>query len=213
MSFFINNRNNQKPACINSQQLKNICEKALIQVPRVFDACVHRIDGEVFNIALSNFSPSNPTLPLTYISTVNDNTLPVTITSLTVERGDGGGNFATVTATMNIPLIVTYTDANGVTGTATSSITITRTATLCVPQNSLTPIDITATAVFQSTIGSFPTDTTASITACVQIIFRVVGIVDLLVPTFGYPVLPLCQPQGDATCNAVFNTPIYPNRT
>ena len=213
MSFFINNRNNQKPACINSQQLKNICEKALIQVPRVFDACVHRIDGEVFNIALSNFSPANPTLPLTYISTVNDNTLPVTITSLTVERGDGGGNFATVTATMNIPLIVTYTDANGVTGTATSSITITRTATLCVPQNSLTPIDITATAVFQSTIGSFPTDTTASITACVQIIFRVVGIVDLLVPTFGYPVLPLCQPQGDATCNAVFNTPIYPNRT
>lgn len=213
MSFFINNRNNQKPACINSQQLKNICEKALIQVPRVFDACVHRIDGEVFNIALSNFSPATPTLPLTYISTVNDNTLPVTITSLTVERGDGGGNFATVTATMNIPLIVTYTDANGVTGTATSSITITRTATLCVPQNSLTPIDITATAVFQSTIGSFPTDTTASITACVQIIFRVVGIVDLLVPTFGYPVLPLCQPQGDATCNAVFNTPIYPNRT
>lgn len=213
MSFFINNRNNQKPACINSQQLKNICEKALIQVPRVFDACVHRIDGEVFNIALSNFSPANPTLPLTYISTVNDNTLPVTITSLTVERGDGGGNFATVTATMNIPLIVSYTDANGVTGTATSSITITRTATLCVPQNSLTPIDITATAVFQSTIGSFPTDTTASITACVQIIFRVVGIVDLLVPTFGYPVLPLCQPQGDATCNAVFNTPIYPNRT
>ena len=212
MSFFINNRNNQKPACINSQQLKNICEKALIQVPRVFDACVHRIDGEVFNIALSNFSPANPTLPLTYISTVNDNTLPVTITSLTVERGDGGGNFATVTATMNIPLIVTYTDANGVTGTATSSITITRTATLCVPQNSLTPIDITATAVFQSTIGSFPTDTTASITACVQIIFRVVGIVDLLVPTFGYPVLPLCQPQGDATCNAVFNTPIYPTR-
>lgn len=213
MSFFINNRNNQKPACINSQQLKNICEKALIQVPRVFDACVHRIDGEVFNLALSNFSPANPTLPLTYISTINDNSTPVTITSLTVERGDGSGNFATVTATLSIPLIVTYTDANGVTGTATSSISITRTATLCVPQNSLTPIDITATAVFQSTIGSFPTDTTANVTACVQIIFRVIGIVDLLVPTFGYPVLPLCQPQGDATCNAVFNTPIYPNRT
>ena len=213
MSFFINNRNNQKPACINSQQLKNICEKALIQVPRVFDACVHRIDSEVFNLALSNFSPANPTLPLTYISTVNDNATPVTITSLTVERGDGSGNFAPVTATLRIPLIVTYTDANGITGTATSSISITRTATLCVPQNSLTPIDITATAVFQSTIGSFPTDTTANVTACVQIIFRVIGIVDLLVPTFGYPVLPLCQPQGDATCNAVFNTPIYPNRT
>ena len=213
MSFFINNRNNQKPACINSQQLKNIAEKALIQVPRVFDACVHRIDSEVFNITLTDFTPANPTFPLNYISTINNPNVPVTISNLIVDRADGNGNFATVTATVNIPLLVSYTDANGVPGTATSSISITRSATLCVPQNSLTPIDITATAVFQSIIGSFPTDTTASITACVQIVFRAVGVVDLLVPTFGYPVLPLCQPQGDATCNAVFNTPIYPSRT
>ena len=212
MSFFINNRNNQKPACINSQQLKNICEKALIQVPRVFDACVHRVDSEIFTLALADFTPDDPARRLTYISTVNNPDIPATVTSLTVERNDNAGNFATVTATINIPLLINYTDANGVAGTATSSVSITRTATLCVPTSSLTPIEVTATAVFQSTIGSFTGDTTASITACVQIIFRVVGVVDLLVPTFGYPVLPLCQPQGDATCSAIFNTPIYPTR-
>lgn len=213
MSFFINNRNNQKPACINSQQLKNICEKALIQVPRVFDACVHRIDSEAFTLPLANFTPANPTYPLTYISTVNDPANPATITAINVERNENAGNFATVTLTINVPLLVNYTDANGVVGTATSSISVTRTATLCVPQNSLTPIDITATANFQSVIGSFPSNTTAAITGCLQIILRVVGVVDLLVPTFGYPVLPLCQPQGDATCNSVFNTPIYPTRS
>lgn len=212
MSFFINNRNNQRPACINSQQLKNICEKALIQVPRVFDACVHRVDNESFALSLTNFTPANPAFPLSYVSTVNNPNAPATITAINIERNDNAGNFATVTASINVPLLVNYTDANGVAGTAESSISITRTTTLCVPQNSLTPIDVTVSAVFQSIIGSFPTNTTATITGCMQIIFRVVGVVDLLVPTFGYPVLPLCQPQGDATCNAVFNTPIYPTR-
>lgn len=212
MSFYINNRNNQKPNCINSGQLKNINEKVLIQVNRVFDACVHRIDSEIFSLNLTNFTPANPTLPLTYVSTVSDPNNPATITSQTIDRTDPNSNFATVTLTMNIPLLVNYTDANGVAGVANSSITITRSANLCVPQNSLTPIDITASANFQSIIGSFPTDTTASVTGCIQIIIRVIGLVDLLIPSFGYPCLPLCQPQGDQSCNAVFNTPIYPTR-
>lgn len=213
MSFYINNCNNRRPECINPQQLNNICEKVLIETTRVFDACLSRTDGDVLPLTLSNFTPPAPLYPLTYVSTISDPNNPAVITSTVIDRTDCRPNFAKVTLTINIPLIVNYVDANGIAGTADSSVTVTRTATLCVPQESLTtPIQITVKAQFASTIGSFTSPTTISVTSCIQIIIKVVGVVDLLIPTFGYPCLQICQPEGDATCNALFNQPIYPPR-
>lgn len=210
MSFFVNNNCPRRPACINSSQLNNICEKVLIETTRVFDACLNRVDSEQFLITLTDFSPANPDLPLTYISAVNDPNLPVEISSTRIDRSDIRQNFANVSATFTIPLIVNYVDANGTPGLARSSVTVTRSAILCVPQDSLTPITVKVQAFFSSTIGSFTGNATASITACLQIILKVVGIVDMLMPTFGYPTLPVCQGGIDADCNALFNEPIYP---
>lgn len=212
MSFYFNQNNQNRPSCISSQQLNSICEKALIEVNRVFDACLHRIDSEVFSLTLSNFSPQPVEYPLTYVSATNNPYTPVSVTSLTIDHSDNN-NFALVTFTISIPLLINYTDASGNSGTANSSVSITRSASLCVPENSLTPINIDISALFSSTIGSFTSETTASITACVQIIVKSIGKVDLLVPTFGYPDIPTCCPQGQESCNGIFNQPIYPTRT
>ena len=210
MSFYVNNFNNRRPACINPNQLNNICEKVLIETTRVFDACVHRVESEQYTLALSDFSPSAPSEPLTYVSTVNDPNLPIVVTSTRIERSDIRPNFASVSATFTIPLIVNFVDANGVAGTARSSVSVTRSAVLCVPQVSLTPITVRVQAFFSSTIGTFTGDDTITITACLQVILKVVGTVDLLMPTFGYPTLPVCQGGIDADCTALFNEPIYP---
>lgn len=210
MSFYVNNFNNRRPSCINPNQLNNICEKVLIETTRVFDACVHRVESEQFNLTLTDFSPSNPTEPLTYVNTINDPNSPIIVSSTRIERSDIRPNFASVSATFTIPLIVNFVDANGVAGTARASVSVTRSAVLCVPQDSLTPITVRVQAFFSSTIGAFTGDTTATITACLQVILKVVGTVDLLVPTFGYPTLPVCQGGIDADCTALFNEPIYP---
>ena len=210
MSFYVNNFNNRRPACINPNQLNNICEKVLIETTRVFDACVHRVESEQYTLALSDFSPSDPSEPLTYVNTVNDPNLPIVVTSTRIERSDIRPNFASVSATFTIPLIVNFVDANGVAGTARSSVSVTRSAVLCVPQDSLTPITVRVQAFFSSTIGTFTGDDTITITACLQVILKVVGTVDLLMPTFGYPTLPVCQGGIDADCTALFNEPIYP---
>jgi len=212
MSFYFNNCNQQRPSCINPSTLNNICEKVLIEVVRVFDACLSRIDGDISTLDLINFNPPAPAFPLTYVSANTIPTNPATVTALNIDRTDCRGNFAKVTITINIPLQVVYTDNNGASGTAESSIIITRVATLCVPQDSLTPIEITATAVASSTIGTFVDNTSVNATMCVQIIIKVVGLVDLLVPTFGYPCLPLCQPLDATDCEAFFSQPIYPTR-
>lgn len=210
MSFYVNNFNNRRPACINPNQLNNICEKVLIETTRVFDACVHRVESEQYTLALSDFSPAAPSEPLTYVNTVNDPNLPIVVTSTRIERSDIRPSFASVSATFTIPLIVNFVDANGVAGTARSSVSVTRSAVLCVPQDSLTPITVRVQAFFSSTIGTFTGDDTITITACLQVILKVVGTVDLLMPTFGYPTLPVCQGGIDADCTALFNEPIYP---
>ena len=212
MSFYLNRCNSNKPSCINPQELSCICEKALIEVNRVFDACIIRIDNQTFSIALTDFSPEPVSLPLTYISTEKDPYVNTIINSIDIDHNDGN-NFATVTFSITIPLIVNYRDSNGELGTARSSITINRTTTLCVPENSLTPINIDINTTFFSNIGNFTSDTTASIIACIQIILKSVGKVDLLIPTFGYPDLPRCNSSGDDNCDALFRQPIYPTRT
>lgn len=210
MSFYINNNNNKKPQCINPRQLNNICEKVLIEAKRIFDACIFRTDNEPFTLSLTNFDPATPTYPLTFVSVIDDPNKDVVVNSINIDRTDCRGNFANVTVNVTVPLLVNFVDANDVEGTAETSITVTKTAILCVPKESLTPINIEVVARFLSTIGTFTDETTLNITGCLQLIIKVTGIVDLLIPTFGYPCIPLCNGVDD-NCSQLFNQPLYPN--
>ncbi len=120
-------------------------------------------------------------------------------------------NYANVSATITIPVIVTYRDANGVLGTGRSTITVSKNVILYVPQPSVTPINITASAVFSSEIGSYTADSTFTVTGCLQVILRVTAVVDVLVPSYGYPVIPPCHAGvGVNACPGLFDMPLYP---
>jgi hypothetical protein len=215
MSFYINNTNPNRPSSINASALNGICEKILIEVNRVFDACLFREDNEPYTLNLSNFVPANPTYPLTFVTADNIPGQPATITSASIERIESKPNFANVTVTLSIPVQVNFTDANGTPGTATSNLVVTRTVVLFVPQDSLSPVQVSAVAFFSSQIGSFTDNTTVSGTGCLQVITKIVALVDVLVPTFGYPCLPPCHTiennNASTVCPGFFNQPIYPN--
>lgn len=211
MSFYINNNNTCRPGGLSGNPSSGLCEKALIEVTKVFDACRQQIVESGLSLALTNFNPANPTLPLTYISatTILDN--PATISDVIVDRIEQRPNFANVSATVTVPVQVQYRDANGVLGTATSTIVVPENVILFVPQPSITPIDVTVFATFNSTIGTINAEgNTATVTGCLNIILKVTAKVDILVPSYGYPVIPPCRQAETQVCPGAGDLPLFP---
>lgn len=211
MSFYINNNNQCRPGPASGNISNGICEKAVIEVNKVFDACRSIISDTAFTLTLSNFDPAGPTLPLTYISASSDPSNPATVSDVVIDRIESRPNFANVSATVSVPVVVSYRDANGVLGTADATITETRNVILFVPQPAITPVNITAFGAFSSSIGSINAEgTTATVTGCLQIILKVVATVDMLVPSYGYPIIPPCQVSPVASCPGIADLPLFP---
>ncbi len=205
MSFYINNSSNCRPGGIFGNPLTGLCEKALIEVTKVFDACRRQTTEIGLALPLSGFGPAAPTL----ISATSSGA--PTISDVVIDRISQRPNFANVSATITVPIIVSYRDANGVLGTAESSIVVTENVVLFVPQPAVIPINITAFATFTSTIGSIDVNATiATVTGCLTIILKVVADVDLLVPSYGYPVIPPCQSSENQICPTDNELPLFP---
>ena len=211
MSFYINNTNTARPGPINGNPLNGICERILIETTKVFDACISQSTETGVILQVTNLNPANPTLPLTYVSS-QASTSTATISDLVIDRIESCPNYANVSATITIPVTVTYRDANGVIGTGTATVVVNKSVILFVPQPSLSPIDISATAIFTSDIGTYVSDTTFSVTACIQIILKVTSTVDVLIPSYGYPFIPPCKQAPEASCPGT-NIPLYPTAT
>lgn len=211
MSFYINNTNPSRPGPITGNPLNGICEKILIETTKVFDACVSQSTETGIVLTMTNLDPAGPATPLTFISAANAPNEAVTISDLVVDRLEACPNYANVSATVTIPVIVSYRDANGVLGTGRATIQVAKSVVLYIPQPSVTPINISASAVFSSEIGTYTGESTFTVTGCLQVIMRVTAVVDVLVPSYGYPVIPPCHAAPAASaCPNVFDMPLYP---
>ncbi len=208
MSFYLNNTSNCKPCPLKNSGVGSICEKVLIETTKVFDECLSQVQETGLSLAVTSFTPADPVQPLTFISAQATGT-GVVVSDIVIDRLAERPNFANVTATLTIPLTVTYRDANGVVGTGTSSITVTRSAILFVPQPSITPIEITAMAALVSTSGTYTADGVFTINACLYVVLKVVGVVDILVPSYGYPQIPECQ-EITTPCPGLNNISFFP---
>lgn len=209
MSFFINNNNPNRPGPIYNNPLNGLCEKMLIEVTRVFDACLQNETIQGLTLTVTNYNPASPALPLTFISVETDQTVGLTTSNVVITRIENRPNFANVSGQVTFPLIVTYRDANGVLGTATATYTTDFSTVLCVPQPALSPVQIKVTGQLTSTIGTYTTTNTFTITACIQLIIKVVADVDILVPSYGYPCIPECQ-NIPTVCPGVGDISLYP---
>jgi len=210
MSFFINNNNPNRPGPICGNVTNGLCEKALIETDKVFDSCLSQTTESSVILSLTNYTPANPTFPLTFISAESDLDNPAVISDLVVTRLADRPNFANITGNVTIPLVVTYRDANGILGTADSSVTYPINTVLFYPQPSLHPVRVEVTAQFRSQIGTYTGENQFTVTGCLQIIIKVVATVLLLIPTYGYPSLPACQVSEVNVCPGVFDPPLFP---
>ena len=209
MSFCNNNSTPDRcPGNISGNPMNGLCEKVCIQTVKIFDACMMQtsIDSTV---ALTNLSPATPTLPLTFVSGRSTSSTG-TITSLTITPIADRPGLSRVTTTVSIPIQIAYTDANGVQGTGTSSVSISLDVVMCVPTGSVITPNVAATVNMTSPRGAYVSDYTFSITSCVTVILSVQAPVNLLVPSYGYCKIPPCTEFSQDACQGVFDLPIFP---
>ena len=210
MSFFCNFNSDKCPGPVKGNPLNGLCEKTCVQVKKVFDACIQQTQLTNVVLTLNNFTPNPPTYPLTFVSARNTVSKGV-ISNLTVEPIAGERpNTSRVKTDVIIPMSVAYVDANGVDGVATSSITINKDVILCIPSASVMSYEIEAVVSAVSTIGTYTGEGQFTIDACVTVIIKVVMEVELLIPSYGYAVLPPCQEYTAEVCTGFFELPIYP---
>ena len=148
MSFCNNNSTQDRcPGNINGNPMNGLCEKVCIQTTKIFDACMMQTSVDS-TVTLTNLTPANPTLPLTFVSGSSTSNVG-TITALTVTPIADRPGLSRVTTTISIPVQIAYTDANGVAGTGTGSISVSQDVIMCVPTGSvITPV-IAATVTAQ----------------------------------------------------------------
>jgi hypothetical protein len=182
-----------------------------VQAQKVFDACIRQMQVDGITLPLTNLTPANPTYPLTFVS-AKSTTSTGTVTNLQVDRLPDRRCFARVQATVTLPVEVLYTDANGVAGSATSTMSFDQDIVMYVPEPSIIPFDVIAVASVVCPDGVFVDGDTPAFTVsgCVTIITKVVMTVELLVPSYGYPIIPKCQEYANDVCSGFFDLPIYP---
>ena len=211
MSFFTNGLTDRVPGRITGNPVNGLCEKVCIQAQKVFDACIRQMQVDGVNLQLANITPANPALPLTFVSARSTSSTG-TVTNLQVDRLPDRRCFARVQSTVTIPVEVLYTDANGVPGSATSTMSFNQDIIMYVPEPSIIPFDVVAVVSVVAPDGVYVEGEVPSFTVsgCVTIINKVIMTVELLVPSYGYPIIPKCQEYAQDVCSGFFDLPIYP---
>ena len=209
MSFFCNFQSDKCPGPISGNPLNGLCEKVCVEVKKVFDACMQQsqLNGIVLNI--TDLDPSDVTYPLTFVS-AKSSASQGTISNLLVEPLPERPNSARVKADITIPVTVAYTDANGVEGVATSSVTVTKDVILNIPAASIMPYSVESVVSLVSTLGTYTAENQFTIDCCASIILKIVMEVELLVPSYGYTPIPPCQEYTQEVCAGFFELPMYP---
>ena len=115
-----------------------------------------------------------------------------------------------VQITYTIPVEVLYTDANGIAGKGTSSVTLTQDVILYVPAPSIMPYSVEAVVSIVAPEGVYTGENTFTVSCCATSILKVVMPVEVLIPTYGYATMPTCQEFTQEVCSGFFELPLFP---
>ena len=209
MSFYSNFQSDRCPSVITGNPLNGLTEKVCIQAEKIFDACIRQTQVENYTLTLTDLTPANPTYPLTFVSARSTESI-ATVTGLNIER-QADRPCARVQATVSVPMEVLYTDANGVDGSATATVSLPVDVLLYVPAPSIIPYTVTSVVSVVAPDATFVPETESfSANLCVTIILKISMPVEMLIPSYGYCVLPPAQEYSQEVCAGFFELPLYP---
>lgn len=187
---------------ISGNPLCGLCERMCIEVRQVFDGCMRRADNQNSVARFSGFTAGEPA---EFVSVSLGG--QAVISGLKVSSGESCNSMEFV---LNIPLLLTYTDTSGQTGTAVGMLRLNRSVSLRVPTGGLLPYTVESKVFIYCNVGSFLNSDTVSFTYCIVEIIKVIIETDILVPTYGYAVYPECSECGGG-CSFIMASPVFPD--
>lgn len=209
MSFYSNFHSDKCPGPISGNPLNGLTEKVCIQADKIFDACIKQTQLENYTLTLTDIEPETVTYPLTFVS-ARSLTAQATVSNLNIDR-QTDGRCARVQATVSVPVEVLFTDAAGVDGKATATVSVNQDVLLSVPAPSIIPFTVQAVMSGVAPEGTFNTeDRTFTVSLCVTVIMKIAMQVQLLVPAYGYCAIPPAQDYSQEVCADFFELPLYP---
>ena len=209
MSFFSNFQSDKCPGSITGNPMNGLTEKVCIQAEKIFDAAIKQTQIENYALTLTDITPATVTYPLTFVS-ARSTTSQATVTGLTVDR-QADRHCARVQATVSVPMEVLFTDAAGVEGSATATVTLNQDVLMFVPAPSIIPFTVQAVVSAVAPEGTYNPDTQGfTVSICVTVILKVSMPVELLIPTYGYCAIPPAQEYSQEVCAGFFELPLYP---
>ena len=209
MSFYSNFQSDKCPCQITGNPINGLTEKVCIQAEKIFDAGIKQTQLENYSLNLTDLDPATVTYPLTFVS-ARSLTADATVSNLVIER-QADRSCARVQATISIPVEVLFTDAAGVDGSATSTVSVPVDVRLFVPAPSIMPFSVRAVASVVAPDGTYNAETQGfTVSLCITWILKVSMPVELLVPTYGYCAIPPAQEYSQEVCAGFFELPLYP---
>ena len=209
MSFYSNFQSDKFPGSVTGNPLNGLVEKVCIQVEKIFDACIQQRQIENYTLTLTDLTPADPTYPLTFVS-ARSLSAEATVSGLSIER-QADKQCARVQATVSVPVEVLYTDAAGVDGSAAATVSMPVDVLLFVPASSIIPFTVKAVVSVVAPDGTYDAETQGFVVSlCATVILKISMPVELLVPTYGYCVLPPAQEYSQEVCSGFFELPLYP---
>lgn len=195
--------NTIKSGRISGNPLDGLCNRICIEVRRVYDGCRENFNNRTYVVSVT--VPPQAVAPFTFVRAESNGQPTVTVmNSILLSSGR-----TRITANITVPIIVTFTDANQNAFTSLSDIILQREVVLSVPQNTVAPYTLEVFSAFESRIGNFLSDTSVSVTGCLVLIYKIIVISDVLVPTYGNCEYPECNNRQEV-CEAFLSRPLFP---
>ena len=202
---------------VNNLDGNNCSEKICIQGKKVFDACMKQVTLQQITVSVSDVNPPSPATPLRFVSCKSTTTKGI-IENLVVERLAERPKYGRVQADVVVPVEVTYIDSNNVEGVGQGTVTVPVDVVMFLPEPSIIPYAIEASVSAVSPEGQYSQTQEIDgvtyyifiINCCVTAILKVTMNVELIVPSYGYAVIPPCQDYTEEVCSGYFELPLYP---
>ena len=212
MSFYTYRDNAACPAPGPTKNAADgLCERACVQVKKVYDSCMQQVQLEGATLELSDVRPRDQsfTAPLTFLSCRG---VPgkTTLSDLAITPLADTDHLARVQCTMHIPIEVLFADANGREGVGSAVLNLKKDVVLYIPDESIIPFSVEAASGAVCVTGTYCGGFRFRLTVCVTAILKIVAEVELLIPSYGFCRIPPCREFASGVCDDFFALPVYP---
>ena len=187
-----NRINGVRPGRICGDPLECLCERVVIEVPRVFDGCIRRVDSENFVVRL-DVIPDGLEPPFIFLALVSDGEAVLSDVVTTTRAGVR----SRISCTVSFPVKCRFRDNAGREALGYGTLTQRAEVLLHMPPSS----SLSVRAGINSLNGAFISEDTVSVNCCYEEEFTTAGMARLMIPVYDGLVIPECN--VDSPCSGV----------